>query len=117
MFSSSDLNKLMDQIAQLGKGNINFSKNISNSCDGNDGKNNNNKKNNGFPCLSPAKLLIIAGLLAGALDVQSVLVDRDQIVNILLEGSLKRKTKLDQMLDEIGQMPFDDVLKAVLGRV
>ncbi|OPX83755.1 MAG: hypothetical protein A4E53_04357 [Pelotomaculum sp. PtaB.Bin104] len=116
MFSSSDLNTLMDQIAQLGKGNFNSAKNMSKSCPGNVGKNN-KTNNNGIPGLNPAKLLIIAGLLCGALEVKSILVDRDQIVNILLEGSLRRKTKLDKMLDEIGEMPFDDVLKAVLGRV
>ncbi len=57
------------------------------------------------------------GLLAGVLEVQSVLIDRDQIVDILLEGSLKRKTRLDKMLDEIGDMPFDEVLEAIMGRV
>ncbi|MDD4168963.1 MAG: hypothetical protein PHD36_01655 [Desulfotomaculaceae bacterium] len=115
MFSSSDINKLMDQIAQLGKGNINSTKNMSKSCNGNDGKKN-NSNNNGIPSLTPAKLLVIAGLIAGALEVQSITVDRDQVVNILLSGSLKRKTKLDKILDEIGDMPFDDVLKAILGR-
>ncbi|MDD3654232.1 MAG: hypothetical protein PHO01_08635 [Desulfotomaculaceae bacterium] len=115
MFSSSDLNTLMEQIAQLGKGNNNSTKNISKSCPGNAGKN--NKTNNNIPSLTPAKLLIVAGLLCGALELKSISVDRDQIVDIVLQGSLKRKTKLDKMLDEIGQMPFDDVLKAVLGRV
>lgn len=60
---------------------------------------------------------MIAALLGGALEVRYVLVDRDQVINVLLDGTLKRKTKLDKMLDEIGAMPFDDVLRAVLGRV
>jgi hypothetical protein len=45
------------------------------------------------------------------------LVDRDQIVQIVLEGSLKKKTELEKMLDEIGSMPFDEVVKAMLERL
>ena len=72
------------------------------------------KKN--ISVLQPQKLLVILGLLAGVLEVDSILVDRDQVVQILLEGSLRRKTKLDKMLDEIGEMPFDDVLRAIINR-
>lgn len=66
--------------------------------------------------LTPSNALVIAGLLSGSLNVLSVLIDRDQAVQIVLEGSLKQKTDLEKMLDQIGSMPFDDVLKAILGR-
>lgn len=67
--------------------------------------------------LTATQLIVIAGILGGVLAVDSVLVDRDQIVQIVLEGSLKRKTELDKMLDKMGSMPFDDVLKAMLERL
>mgnify|MGYP007069372219 FL=1 len=69
-----------------------------------------------MPVLQPQKLLVILGLLAGVLEVRSLLVDRDQVVQILLEGSLRKRTKLDKMLDEIGEMPFDNVLRAIINR-
>lgn len=69
--------------------------------------------------LTPAKILVIAGLLSGALEVYSVLVDKTQTVEIVVSGSLKikEKTALEKMLDQIGGMPFDQVMKAVLGRL
>jgi hypothetical protein len=51
------------------------------------------------------------------LDIDSVLVDRRQEVQIVLVGSLKQKTSLEKTLDEIGSMPFDEVLKAMVGRL
>lgn len=67
--------------------------------------------------LTPQQLLVILGLLSGALEVTSVLVDKDQLVQFVLTGTLKRPTRLDKMLEEIGRMPFDDVLKALLDRL
>jgi hypothetical protein len=67
--------------------------------------------------ITPSQALVIAGLLSGTLQVDSVLVDRNQLVQIILVGSLKRKTDLEKMLDQIGSMSFDEVLKAMLGRV
>ncbi len=69
-----------------------------------------------IPLLTPQKILVILGLLAGVLEVRSITVDRDQVIEILLEGSLRRRTKLDQMLDEIGEMPFDEVLNSIIRR-
>jgi len=48
--------------------------------------------------------------------VESVLVDNRQEVNIILVGSLKRKTQLDKILDKVGDMSFEDVMKAILDR-
>ncbi|NLD48519.1 MAG: hypothetical protein GX660_15245, partial [Clostridiaceae bacterium] len=66
--------------------------------------------------LTPSQALVVAGILGGVLEVNSVLVDKDQIVQIVLQGSLKQKTELEQMLDNIGSKPFDEVVKAMLGR-
>ena len=67
--------------------------------------------------LTPAQILVVSGILGGALSVDSFLVDKDQQIQILLTGSLKRKTELEKVMDEIGKKPFDQVLKAMLGRL
>ena len=67
--------------------------------------------------MTPSQALVIAGVLVGVLQVESVLVSRDQVVDILLRGSLKQKTPLEKMLDQIGGMPFDEVMKALLDRL
>lgn len=78
-----------------------------------------NEKNVQEKCLktlTPSKIVVILGLLSGALSVQSVLVDKNQTVDILLEGSLKKKTQLEKIMDQVGKMPFDEVMKSVMGR-
>ena len=65
--------------------------------------------------LTPARLLVIAGLLSDALVVDSVLVDRDQNIEIVITGSLKRKTQLDTVMRQIGQLPFEEVVAAIVG--
>ena len=67
--------------------------------------------------LTPAEIMVISGIVVDVLSVQSLTVDRDQQIQIVLSGSLKRKTDLEKTLDEIGQKPFDEVLKALLGRI
>ncbi|TCO76857.1 hypothetical protein [Marinisporobacter balticus] len=69
--------------------------------------------------LTPGQILIILGLLGGVLEVDSITIDKSQEVNILLVGSLKRpkaKTQLEQIMDQIGSLPFDQVMKNILGR-
>ncbi|OEF97888.1 hypothetical protein BHF68_13665 [Desulfuribacillus alkaliarsenatis] len=77
--------------------------------------NNGNKKRKNK--LTPAQLLVIIGILAGSLQVDSIAIDKDQTIQILLAGSLKRKTQLDEMLDEMGEMPFEQVFKAMMNRL
>jgi len=67
--------------------------------------------------LTPSQVLIIGGLLGGALEVTSILIDKDQTIEIVLAGSLKRKTDLEKMLDQIGDIPFDEVVSAILARL
>ncbi|MEW6174012.1 MAG: hypothetical protein AB1510_13300 [Bacillota bacterium] len=64
--------------------------------------------------LTPTQILVIAAILGGVLKVHSILLDDTQSVQILLTGSLKRKTAFDKMLDQIGPMSFDQVVKAFL---
>ncbi len=67
--------------------------------------------------LTPVQILVIMGIITGSLDIDSLLVNKNQEIQILLIGSLKQKTGLEKMMDEVGKMPFDDVLKAILGRL
>ena len=67
--------------------------------------------------LTPAEIMVISGIVVDVLSVESLTVDRNQQIQIVLGGSLKRKTELEKTLDEIGQKPFDEVLKALLGRM
>lgn len=68
-------------------------------------------------CLTPAEIMLVAGILTDALSIESLSVNRDQQIQIVVGGSLKRKTELEKTLDEIGQKPFDEVLKALLTRM
>ncbi|MFB5762513.1 hypothetical protein [Paenibacillus medicaginis] len=74
-------------------------------CRNNKNANNNNANNKNNPPLisqlTPQQIAVIAGLLCNALTVDSVLVDKDQRLEIVLSGSLRRRTRLDQLLDEL----------------
>ncbi|MBM7866478.1 hypothetical protein [Heliomicrobium gestii] len=101
-----------------GSGNGNSNGNGNGNGGGNGPCNGNKKrKKSGPPPLTPSKVAVIIGLISDALIVNSILVDRNQEVQIVLTGSLRRKTKLDKMLDEIGDESFDDVLAAFMRRV
>ena len=69
------------------------------------------------PPITPQRALIILGLLTGTLDVNCISLSSDQTVQITLEGSLKRKTRLEKIMDEIGSLPFDEVVRAILKRL
>lgn len=72
-----------------------------------------NKKKT-LPNLSPQQLAVVVGILTNALDVESVLVDRDQKVEILLIGTLRRKTKADRIAEELGDMSVGDLIQAFI---
>ncbi len=75
------------------------------------------KKAGGNLGITPSQALIIGGIIGGVLNVESVLVDKNQTVEIVLSGSLKKKTDLEKMLDQVGSMPFDEVIKTMLERL
>ncbi len=109
MFSSDKINELSKIIGQL------FNLN------GEPVKGNNFLKNvpppPACPPINPQRALVILALLLGTLEVNSISLDKDQTVHIILEGSLKRKTRLEKIMDEIGALPFDEVIRAFLGRL
>ena len=67
--------------------------------------------------ITPEQALVIAGIPGNALKVESVLIDRRQNVEIVLIDTLRRKTQMDKLMDQIGSMPFDNVVKAFIERL
>lgn len=103
--SSSDYSKILQRIVeQLG---LEDNKNRISNCD----KCDNVKHIN----LNPSELLVVAGILGGVLEATSVLMDRNQNVQIVLQGTLKKKTELEKTMDTVRSLPFEEVLKAMLG--
>ncbi len=66
--------------------------------------------------LTPSEILVLAGIFGGVLNVNSILINSEQEVQILLTGSLKRRTEMDKMLDAVGGKTFDEVMKAIVDR-
>lgn len=73
----------------------------------------NGKKSNQSK-LSPQSIAVIVGLLTNALDVESVLVDKNKNVQIVLSGSFRKKTKADLIVDELGDVNVRELLAAFL---
>jgi len=116
VFSSDGLKGLLDQVmAQLGQG-AGVPDNDGQNCNNSGETGNHNKTKMGDFALTPVSAAVIGGLLTQVLEVQSILVDKDQTVQIVLEGSLKRKTEADKIMDQVGPMSFDDVMRAIVGR-
>jgi hypothetical protein len=66
--------------------------------------------------LSPQQLAVITALLSNALKVDSVLVDRNKDLQIVLTGTLRRKTKTDKLLEELEEINIGDLLDAISNR-
>lgn len=109
MFSKEDLDRIKEKIYQF---KIGTAKDNNGDEKEKPGDNKNNTKCG--PNLNPSEILVIAGLISGALEVSSVLLSRDQIVEVSLVGSLRRQTQLEQIMEEIGKLPFDEVMQAIL---
>ena len=113
MFSPNDFNNLLAQVlGQLGIDPVTVNQAINNgNCGNNNGNKNGNNNGDIIPPITPAKALVIAGLLTGVLEAKSISVDRDQVIGIALEGSLTRPTPMDKLMDQLGTLPFDTVMK------
>ncbi|HBE76958.1 MAG TPA: hypothetical protein DDW65_04140 [Firmicutes bacterium] len=127
MFSEDEIEKVKQLLAGLGKFNFNqdFDQQERHSQQNNqsdNGKNFKSKQSNagqgkedtGCIKLLPSELLVIAGIICDVLQVESVLVSRNQTIEIVLTGSLKRKTQLDRIMQQIGKMPFDQVISSIM---
>jgi hypothetical protein len=110
VFSPDQLDILMKEaMAELGKHDLKGQGKI--------GRKNNLVGVNGR--LTTAQAIVILGILTGSLNVFSVLVDADQLVSVVLRGTLKKeeKNEIDNIVAQIGNLPFDDVVKAMLKRI
>lgn len=62
--------------------------------------------------LSPQQIAVIAAILFDALYVKSILVDREQTIVILLEGSLKKQSKnMEKLLNELRKCSIEDLME------
>lgn len=80
----------------------------------NDGNEDPQKKKENSINITTSQALVILGLLAGVLEPISILIDRNQTVQIILSGSLKEETQLEKIMDQVRKMPFDEVMRALL---
>lgn len=91
---------------------MSFSSDYQKKSNGNGNSKKHKKKSNCSP-LSVDQIAVIAALLTNALRVQSVLVDREQTVEVLLVGSLHQKTHMDNLLEQISELPIADFLDSL----
>ncbi len=114
MFSADNFDSLLHQVfGQPGGQNSNNT----GKSNGQGNMNTGSGPGNGIPGLTPAQALVIAGFLGGVMKVDSILVGRDQHVEIVLVGNLRQETQLDKIMKQIGSMPFDEVMKSVIRRL
>jgi hypothetical protein len=112
VFSADELGSLQKLLSQFGLGN---ERGVQSDKGSKQNKHNNTSdKDSNCPKLDTAQLLVIVGILSGGLIVRSVWVNNDQTVQVILTGNLKRKTHLEKVMGQIGQMSFDEVIKAIL---
>lgn len=109
MFSPDQLNSLSKIIMEK------LGANDTRKC--NSDKSHNRSEDKNRIQITPSQALVIMGIITNSLEVNSVLVDRNQEIQILLVGSLKQKTELEKTISAIGKLPFEDVLKAVINNL
>jgi len=91
---------------------------------GKDGSNNDDsgKKNDGenekkqVKALTPSEIIVILGILAGTLEPISIIVDRNQGVQIILSGSLKKKIVVEDEVKEIENEYLSSAIKALIAK-
>jgi hypothetical protein len=76
--------------------------------------NGNGKKRPAEPTLTPQQLAVVVGLLTNSLQVDSVLLDRNLRIEIVLEGSIRKQTRADRIARELGEMSVAELLEAFL---
>ncbi|AEM79238.1 hypothetical protein [Thermoanaerobacter wiegelii] len=95
---------------------------------GDDSNNGNNDKNNGGKddkggegedkakkgVLTPSQIMVILGILSGALEPISIIVDRNQNVQIILSGTLREKIESKEGTQPKDENFLDNAIKALL---
>ncbi|WP_181454656.1 hypothetical protein [Paenibacillus dendritiformis] len=64
--------------------------------------------------LTPQQIAVVVGLLANALEVTSVLIDKNQKIEIVLSGSIRKKTKADRVAEQLNEISVGDLIEAIL---
>lgn len=79
-------------------------------------KNINGAGKNGSKNWSPQQLAVMVGLLTKALSVDSVMIDKDQNIEIVLGGSLRKSTQMDRLLEEMSDLSIGELLDSIKNR-
>ncbi|ANE46597.1 hypothetical protein SY83_10290 [Paenibacillus swuensis] len=64
--------------------------------------------------LTPAQIAVVAGILTNALEVDSILIGKDKRIEILLQGSLQGRSRMDELMDEFGEASVGDLLETIM---
>ncbi|ARK31482.1 hypothetical protein [Halalkalibacter krulwichiae] len=66
--------------------------------------------------ITPNQIAVITALLTNALRVQSILIDKDKTIQVLLEGSLQvqKQSELDKLVDQVRDVPVGDFISSLL---
>lgn len=64
--------------------------------------------------LTPRKALVLAGLILDVLNIDSLVLNANKTFEVILAGTLERKTPLDKCVENIGKKPFDEVVKSII---
>lgn len=78
------------------------------------GSKKNGKKKASQSKLTPQQIAVVVGLLANVLEVNSVLIDKNQTIQIVLEGSIRKKTKADRIAEQLNEVSVGDLIEAIL---
>lgn len=77
------------------------------------GKSKNDSLKGLFGDLSPEQIAVIAALITKSLSINSITLDKDQKIEVVLSGSLKQKTKMDKLLEEASSLTISDLLDSI----
>lgn len=66
--------------------------------------------------LTPQQLAVVVGLLTNSLEVLSVLIDKDQRIEIVLEGSIRKRTEADRVAEELENISVAELIEALIRR-
>lgn len=79
----------------------------------NNGKSKNESLKDLFGDITPEQLAVITALLTKSLSVNSITLDKDKNIEVVLSGSLKQKTKMDQLLEDASSLTIGDLLDSI----
>lgn len=66
--------------------------------------------------LTTEQIAVITAILTNTVSVNAVFIYKDQKVQIVLEGTVRKKTKMDKLLDQMSGLSVGDLLNSISNR-